>query len=320
MLVRKPLIFLTLIFAIMAVFAATEVVAQTCDSGENTADYECNDGVEGNYTVRIVKPFPLIAPCANSSGNCSTWRWEVLPDSLSHFNLVVDLSFGDEIVDSSGDPLSTLLNCDVRGDESQGGSDFARLLMGHCLLKFDSAIHGNSPSLTLRGEFAAAPTTSWYVKQAQCDYGDDCFRGDFGITQGLAEFCGGATGVVTSSRICVNLPGTEIIGDEAHYWFFRNNDIANCVDTTKDLYICFGTCPDRFEDEPSGACEKLTGTPDALHIIGSNLVGNSCPDELFKQTYGNSPFYHYESWVGGYYYEACYDYAIPGWTDVNACP
>jgi hypothetical protein len=332
MLIRKPLIFFTLVFAIVVVFAVSEVLAQQCGPGENTADYQCNDGVKGNYTVRTVTQFPTIAPCGDPypDEDCSTYTWNISPTGLSHFNLIVDRSFEEKIVNSNATKTSTdkWLDCTGRGDQSQGASLFGQFLTWHCFMRFDckDPDTGNyvDPFVTLRGEFAATPT-DWYVKQAACNYGDDCdFQGDFGITQGLAEICGPeATGVVTSSRICVNLPGTEKIGDEAHYWFFRNDDAANCIDTGKDFYICPGTCPDSFSDDPPSACQKLEGTVDALHIVGTNLVGTTCPNELFKQSFTNSPFYYYETWAGDYHYEACYDYGTSGgttgWTDVGCC-
>jgi len=315
MLIRKSLLFFTLIFSIVALFAATEVWAE-CDKSANEADYSITCGEQENYTVSIVEPFPEIAPCGApyTGENCSTYRWNIDP-SMSHFNLIVEAFFEDKIVASNSVEVvpGKILDCSGLGDRSTGAELFGQFLTWHCTLRFET----DSPFVTLRGEFGSTPT-DWQVKQSQ-----DFANGDYGITRGLAELCTReATGVVTSSRICVNLPGTEKLGDEAHYWFFRNNDAENCVDTTKDLYICIGTCPDRLEDEPAGACEKLTGSPDAVHIVGSNLVGDSCPDELFKQTLGNSPFYHYETWAGGYYYEACYDYGAspPGWVAPSNCP
>jgi hypothetical protein len=130
-----------------------------------------------------------------------------------------------------------------------------------------------------------------------------------------------ATGVAPSSLICVDLPGKKQGGDEAYYLFKRRNDAFNCIDTDEDFYICQGTCPDSLpEVPPTPACQKLDKIPATKHIVASVLKGQKCPNEGFKQTLGNSPFYHYETWVGGYYYEACYDYAIPGWTDVYRCP
>jgi hypothetical protein len=132
-----------------------------------------------------------------------------------------------------------------------------------------------------------------------------------------------ATGVTPSSRICVNLLGKKQGGDEAHYWFFRKNDGTNCIDTDKDFYICPGTCPDSFSDEPPSACQKLEGTVDQKHIIASVLKGQKCPNEGFKESFTNSPFYYYETWAGDYHYEACYDYGTSGgttgWTDVGCC-
>jgi hypothetical protein len=132
-----------------------------------------------------------------------------------------------------------------------------------------------------------------------------------------------ATGVAPSSRICVNLPGKKQAGDEAHLWFERIKDTESCIDTDKDFYICIGTCPDSFPDPIPSTCQKLTGTPDELHIVASILKGQKCPNEGFKQSFTNSPFYFYETWAGGYYYSACYDYGTSGgsagWKDVRCC-
>ena len=186
----------TMAIAIVALFAATEVVAEPCGSGENTADYECNDGVQGNYTVRIVKPFPQIAPCTSYPGgtsypgeNCSMYRWTIKPEDLSHFNLLVERQFQDKIVDSNGNNL----DCSGDGDPSQGAGRFAQFLTWNCLLKFNSSI--DAPYVLVRGEFAYSPT-DWQVKQTS-----DFQNGDYGITQGLALPCEEKIDIITKTAL-----------------------------------------------------------------------------------------------------------------------
>jgi hypothetical protein len=314
----KILLFSAVAIAIVALFAASEVLAQPqqCGADENTADYECNDGMKDNYTVRIAKPhFPLIAPCANSPGNCSTWSWNISPPSLSHFNLVVDRSFGAEIVDSSGDPLSTLLDCDESGDGSQGGSDFGRLLMGHCLLRLGS----NSLSLTLRGEFAAAPTTSWYVKQASCDYGDDCeFEGDFGITQGLAPECVDLSLKVTpsASEEC------KILG----YYFDETNnvwipvsmllkrEVDGCTVLSTNVYFfknepeCQGDKTCTPGTEGCNLLQKAEATPDPDRNYCMALDGPPCNDCVENESGSPQEWWY---WNNNQLNYSCFDLANP---------
>jgi hypothetical protein len=277
MLIRKPLIFFTLVFAIVAVFAASEVLAAQCGAGDNTADYECNDGVVENYTVRIVKPFPLIADCANSSGKCSTWRWNISPDALSHFDLIVERSFGAAIVDDlSGTPLSTLLDCDGSGDVSQGGSDFARLLTWHCVLQVPTdASEEITHSISLRGEFAAGPT-DWYVKQAECDYGDpDCdFRGDFGITQGLAEPCEEAPAGGVIFEACVNWYGDpQNTMDDVSLKVTRMGDAQGCIMPPVEFYVGINCDPDAPSQPING--EQLAQALEN-YVSSGILSGQTC--------------------------------------------
>ena len=85
---------LAIFIAVVAVFAATEVRAQ-CDQSVNQPDYSVTCGEQTNYTVSIVEPFPLIAPCPdNPSENCSTYEWTISPGA-SHFNLIVEGLFED---------------------------------------------------------------------------------------------------------------------------------------------------------------------------------------------------------------------------------
>lgn len=174
---------ITLIFsvaiAIVVLFAATEVVAEPCGSGENTADYECTDGVQGNYTVRMVQPFPEIAVCPDNQGEkCTTYRWNIWPAAPSHFNLIVERPFLGKIVASAsnGGPL----DCTGSGDPSQGADNYAKFLTWNCFLKFNSTAN---PYVTLRGEFADA-ATDWFVKQTSSS-----LNGDYGITRGPSLSC-----------------------------------------------------------------------------------------------------------------------------------
>jgi len=168
---------LSMAIAIVALFAATEVVAGPCGSGENTAAYECTDGVQGNYTVRIVQPFPKIAPCPdNPAEKCTTYTWSISPAGLSHFNLIVERPFLGKIVAPAGGQL----DCDGSGDTSQGADNYAKFLTWNCFLKFNNTA---APSVTLRGEFADA-ATDWFVKQTS-----NSAYGDYGITRGPALPC-----------------------------------------------------------------------------------------------------------------------------------
>lgn len=137
----------------------------------------------------------------------------------------------------------------------------------------------------------------------------------------IGTACGEAPGGVAASvQTCVNNYGKdEDPNDTVHYWFFRANDASGCIDPTEKFEICTGPCPRTYADE-SGDCEELPAAQSSKHILASGLQGQKCNDEATNTTYGNSPFYHYETWSGGYYYEACYDYAVPGWVNPNNCP
>lgn len=129
-----------------------------------------------------------------------------------------------------------------------------------------------------------------------------------------------AGGVVASVQTCVNNYGKdEDPNDTVHYWFFRKNDRLACIDPDEDFEICTGPCPRTYAAE-SGDCKVLPAAVSSKHIVASGLQGQKCDDEATNTTYGNSPFYHYETWSGGYYYEACYDYAVPGWVNPSYCP
>jgi hypothetical protein len=329
MLIRKPLIFFTLIFSIVAVFAVSEVWAE-CDPMYD--DYECSE-VTNKIQLRVKKPFPNLVDCVDDtqypgteypcsqSDKYSVYEWEYDDLSLpgnpgpSHITVTMDKEPFETAIMGGG------LDCSGSGDPSTC-QRFGHGLSWTCSYKFSDLTQ--PLRLIVKGELSSGPKDYYSKAGNDADCCDDFSPDAWGIILTPAVFCGReATGVFTSSRICVNLPGTEEVGDEAHAWFFRNDDAENCIDTEKDFYICIGTCPDSFPDPIPSTCQKLTGTPDALHIIGSNLVGQSCPDELFKQSFTNSPFYFYETWAGGYYYSACYDYGTfggsAGWKDVRCC-
>jgi hypothetical protein len=169
-------ILFTVAVAFVALIPATEVGA-ACAVTENTADFECNDGNQGNYTVRIVQPFAEVSPCASDpSQSCTNYRWNITPAG-SHFNLIIEQPFGALVEASTGGAL----DCSGDGDPSQGADGFAKYLQWNCFMKFQgTGIH----SLTLKGEFTSEPT-DWFVKQAS-----DPAQGDFGITRGPAELGG----------------------------------------------------------------------------------------------------------------------------------
>ncbi len=115
----------------------------------------------------------MIAPCPdNPDENCSTYNWTI-STGASHFNLIVDASFEDKIVNEN-----MYLNCFGKGDPSQGADDYGKFLTWNCFIKFEGT---TELSLTLRGEFTSAPT-DWFVKQASTSA-----DGDYGKTRGPAE-------------------------------------------------------------------------------------------------------------------------------------
>jgi len=118
MLKRKPLLFFVLLVAIVALFAATEVMAQSlCSQGD------CPDTcTAGPFTIEFAEGFPIIIPRAttiggikftcdpedDAEGPCKIWAWDFTagnPTDVAHvvFNMPVCCTTQVEVV--SGDPV-----------------------------------------------------------------------------------------------------------------------------------------------------------------------------------------------------------------------
>ena len=309
----KPLLFSAVAIAIVALFAATGVWAQQCGPSENTADYECNDGVQDNYTVRILEPFPEIAFCTSYPGEkCSTYTWSISPTALSHFNLIVERLFLDKIVDSPG--LS--LDCTGRGDTSTGADDYAQFLTWNCFIKFSGTAN---PSVTLRGEFASAPT-DWFVKQSNTSA-----EGDFGITRGpFPEYLDLSLRVTSSASTECKILGYHF--DETNgIWIptsmLIKREVDGCTVLSSNIHF--------FKNEPecqgdttctpgTAGCNLLQSVeaspnPDRNYCMA--LEGPECNDCVENES-GSPQEYWY--WNNGQLSYSCFDLANPA--GGYACP
>ena len=282
----------TALITIVVVFAVTEVWAQLvqCDGTENTADYECNDGVQDNYTVRIGEQFAKIAPCPdNPEENCTTYRWNISQDELSHFNLVVEQLFLDKIVE----PLELALDCDGSGDQSNGADFFGQFFTWHCFIKFNNTA---DPYVIMRGEFSSGPT-EWFVKQSSTSA-----QGDFGITQGPAELCEEPETYVTTEdikKVVQPYNGEEYaiclkavkVNSKCYneFWYACPPPSGNCNDL-EDVHWCSSTqqpFDPRLVTQVYGewSCSNVIYVPDdaAFNICGPDSAYPTCLDSASAQ-------------------------------------
>ena len=140
--------------------------------------------------------------------------------------------------------------------------------------------------------------------------------------------CEPAPGGITSSyRECRNNLGkTNVQGDEIHYWYYRNSDAQGCIDQEKDFIICTGFCPEKYDDESGTCTPPLTPSQVAEHILASSLNPQKCDDEAVNTTFNIGDHYLYEVWSGGYYWSGCLNLDTYVWDPLyccsapNACP
>ena len=132
MLKRKRLILFALVIAIVALFAATEVIAQqTCNNGI------CPDTCQaGPYTIKTVEPFPRVIneltivegteytcdPDDPYAGYpCKIWAWQFIagdPNNISLLNMLIPVCCTTLIEVVSADPILPAIYEPCAGDTS----------------------------------------------------------------------------------------------------------------------------------------------------------------------------------------------------------
>jgi hypothetical protein len=118
MLKRKPILFFALLFAIVALFAASEVMAQNlCSQGDCPNTCTTDNG----FTIKLAPGFPIIIaqattigdikytcdPEDDTAGPCKIWAWDFIagsPTDVAHvvFNMPVCCTTQVQVI--SGDP------------------------------------------------------------------------------------------------------------------------------------------------------------------------------------------------------------------------
>jgi hypothetical protein len=190
----------TVVTAVVALLAATEVGAQCPASFDQTTYkwFECR-----GFRVAIVDPFPSY----DSINDTSTFTWEVSNLSAnygpSHVEVLIERIFSGMIEGKvNGSIVNGGLVCDGSGDSS---SDFGKYLTYNCLYKW-TPLPSPLPnplqvSLTIQGQLASAPS-DFFIKAGSCPVGPsgrDCPNSAWGPIQAPAPLCISVLGPYTPS-------------------------------------------------------------------------------------------------------------------------
>jgi len=339
---RKYLMFFTLVFAIVALFGATEVMAFCDFCNPDPPDLPISV-TAGGYTITLQSITKIEAGCYPNDPldygatnlplvtPCYQWDYSVVNEgstSLTGLNFLAMLT-----PDCCTDPYVYL---DLEASVPDNGKIYP-VAVGEPTAyagRFNESaytfkITPDSGLMSIVATTDVITTTSGLVASGKKIDATSFEMPGPGCTHSEIPPCEPLPGGVAASvQTCVNNYGKdEDPNDTAHYWFFRANDAKGCIDPEETFYVCTGPCPRTFAaqnlDECWEAPPKLSVNQN--HIIASGLQGQKCNDEATNTTHGNSPFYHYETWSGGYYYEACYNYgygdgSTPGWVHPSNCP
>ncbi len=295
---RKPLLFLTLIVAIVALLSTTQANAGVpCTADELNASTCFEDR---GYVVRVDRNYDAV-------GDETTFTYTIGCDPSGHVikEILALIPVCPEINVLEATPNGYVIP-EGQGDKccSGFGSGVAKTTT---IMWDDFNAHTGTAVMRLSGEVFGAPNALMLRRRTCSSKLGVKYYWAYGQIQLPA--CEVAPAGGSTYYECVNWYGDPLkADDDISLDVTRRGDREGCI---KSLRMCVGTgCTDNcLVIDPSDLPEE--------YVSSGALRGNTCANEVVNVRSG-SPFYLYEVVSGGYVWRGCLDLATYQWTPTLA--
>jgi hypothetical protein len=295
---RKPLIFFTLVFAILALFAVSEVMA-FCDYCDPPLVGPIdNQGwfVELESIVPCDGALPYDPPC--SGAGLFEWLYNVYKLDKNNEPTASGLNFLAMLIpDCCVGPKIT-----VDKSQSTGFNDYFPVAEGEPTLCF-----GCYNEQTRVAEGTPDNSTQWRLIASTDQSTESTIllkaRKVGVLTYEMAvPGCAATAGGGVTFTSCVNWYGDpENTSDDISLQVTRMGDTEGCIVPPVEFYVGIGCDPDAPRQEISG--EQLAQAIES-YVSSGSLSGQVCDNEVMNVSH-SSPWYLYEVVSGGYVFRSC---------------